>query len=232
MEEHMLMLQAENTNGLARSSCHPNGRPVSQSSFERVAVATSTTFTAPRDTEIFGEGEPVEHFYRVVSGAVRTYNVLIDGRRQIDAFALPGDFFGFSPDNIHMLSADAIVDSRICAIKRSSVMVRAESDTQLARQIWTMTGSELRRVQAHVLLLIKCARERVAAFLLDMAGRMPQGRQIELPMGRQDIADYLGLTIETVSRMLSELEKHGAIALPNSRHVIVRDRSVLATCAG
>ena len=95
-----------------------------------------------------------------------------------------------------------------------------------------MTGGELRRVQSHVLLLIKTAKERVAEFLLEMAARAPANEALELPMSRQDIADYLGLTIETVSRVLTDLEKSGAIALPNSRRVMLRNADALRRYGG
>jgi CRP-like cAMP-binding protein len=91
-----------------------------------------------------------------------------------------------------------------------------------------MTSRELRRVQDHVLLLIQTAQERVAGFLLEMANRVPAGNAVELPMSRQDIADYLGLTIETVSRMLTILEKSAAIELPSSRRIVLRNRSALS----
>jgi CRP/FNR family nitrogen fixation transcriptional regulator len=160
---------------------------------------------------------------------VRTYKVLVDGRRQICAFHLTGDFFGIEPEETHASSAETIVDSRVLPIKRSVALARAEHDKLLARQLWTIAGSELKRVHAHVLLLIKTAKERVAAFLLEMADRVPGDDGVELPMSRQDIADYLGLTIETVSRTLKDLERKGAISLPNSRRVVLRNRDALTT---
>lgn len=193
---------------------------------------TGATTEYARDVEIFGEGEPREYFYLVVEGAVRTYKVLVDGRRQICAFHLRGDYFGVGADDAHTCSAEAIVNCRVLAIKRRSVMAQAENDREVARQLWSLTGHELKRVQAHVLLLIKTAKERVAGFLLEMAERVPGNGEVELPMCRQDIADYLGLTIETVSRMLADLERRDAIALPNSRRVVLRDPAILASCCG
>jgi CRP/FNR family nitrogen fixation transcriptional regulator len=186
----------------------------------------------PRDVEIFGEGEPADRFYKVLHGAVRTYRILIDGRRQIASFNMPGDFFGLGPDETHAFSAEAVVDSKILVIRRSAVMAQAERDMDIARRVWGITGDELKQVQSHVLLLVKTAKERVAAFLLEMAARAPGDHQVELPMCRRDIADYLGLTIETISRMLADLERKGAIILPNSRRVILRNRSLLAAHSG
>jgi len=112
-------------------------------------------------------------------------------------------------------------------IKRSALIALADRDHDVARQLWTLTGSELRRVQGQILLLIKSAQERVAAFLLEMAERVPSGDAVDLPMSRQDIADYLGLTIETVSRTLTHLEHRAAIELPSSRRIVLRNRSAL-----
>jgi CRP/FNR family nitrogen fixation transcriptional regulator len=184
------------------------------------------------DVEVYGEGEPSEYFYMVVSGAVRIYKVLVDGRRQVCAFHLRGDIFGVEADESHAFSAETITDCKIVLIKRSAVIARAEWDKEVARQLQTIVGCELKRVQAHVLLLIKTAKERVAEFLLEMARRVPPNQEVELPMSRQDIADYLGLTIETVSRTLTGLEKRDAIYLPNSRRVVLRDRGVLEMCGG
>jgi CRP-like cAMP-binding protein len=158
---------------------------------------------------------------------VRTYKVLIDGRRQIGAFYLPGDIFGLDAGEEHLFSAEAVTAAKILVIKRSTVVALAAWDHEVARQMWTLTGRELQRAQNHILLLIKTAQERVASFLLEMAERMPFGDEVALPMGRQDIADYLGLTIETVSRMLTQFENESAIALPTCKRIVLRDRAVL-----
>jgi CRP-like cAMP-binding protein len=180
-----------------------------------------------RNGEIYGEGEPAEYVYKVVSGAVRTYKVLDDGRRQIGGFYLPGDIFGLETDDDHTFSAEAITDARVLLTKRSAVISLAARDSEMARQLWTVTARELHRMQSHVLLLIKTAQERVAGFLLEMAERVHSTEAVELPMTRQDIADYLGLTIETVSRTLTQLENTAAIALPTSRRIVLRNRAAL-----
>ena len=128
---------------------------------------------------------------------------------------------------MHTFSAEAIVNSKVLVIKRSTLVNLAARDNETARKLWTMTADELQRVQAHILLLIKTAQERVAGFLLEMASRVPVGNEIELPMSRQDIADYLGLTIETVSRTLTQLENTAAIAVPSSRRIVLRNRAAL-----
>jgi CRP/FNR family transcriptional regulator, nitrogen fixation regulation protein len=107
-------------------------------------------------------------------------------------------------------------------------MARAERERDLSQQLWTLTVRELQRVQQHSLVLIKNAEERVAGFLLEMASRCASGAAIELPMSRQDIADYLGLTIETVSRTFTQFVQSGVIALETSRRIKFRDRAALS----
>jgi CRP/FNR family nitrogen fixation transcriptional regulator len=183
--------------------------------------------TFGRNGEIYGEGEPADYVYKVVSGTVRTYKVLADGRRQIGSFHMPGDVFGLEFGEEHGFSAEAIGESKVLVVKRSALLALAARDSDVARQLWTLTGCELARVQEHILLLVKTAQERVAGFLLEMADRRPASDSVELPMSRQDIADYLGLTIETVSRTLTSLEHDAAIELPNSRRVVLRNRHAL-----
>jgi CRP/FNR family transcriptional regulator, nitrogen fixation regulation protein len=185
--------------------------------------------TYPRNAEIFGENEPAEYLYKVVSGSVRTYKILGDGRRQIGGFYLPGDIFGLEFADEHALSAEAISNAKVLVVKRSALNTQAGRDRLIAQQLFALTGRELHRVQDRILLLIKNARERVASFLLEMAERASENNTIELPMSRQDIADYLGLTIETVCRTLSALETASAIEVSaSSRRIVLRDRAALA----
>jgi len=181
-----------------------------------------------RNTEIFGEKEPADYAYRVISGSVRTYKILDDGRRQIGGFHLPGDIFGLLEfGDEHTFSADAITDTTVLVVKRKTLAVLAGRHPAIARELFTFTGRELRRVQDHVLLLLKTAQERVAGFLLEMAERTCAGNVVDLPMSRQDIADYLGLTIETVSRTLTGLESAAAIEVSTARRIVLRNRSAL-----
>ena len=180
-----------------------------------------------RDVQIFGQQEPAEYLYKVVSGAVRTLSLLRDGRRHVAAFYLAGDFFGYDGDNIHTLSAEAVCDAKILVIKRTVLAVLAEHDKDIADRLRDMTSGELARAQARVTLLIKNSSERVAVFLLEMADRSPKTKSIELLMSRGEIADHLGLTIETVSRSFAKLEATKAIARSGRHHVKVRNRAAL-----
>ena len=177
--------------------------------------------------EIYGEGEPVEYVYEVVQGAVRTVKVLSDGRRTIGGFYFAGDIFGLEEGNEHSLSAEAIVDSSVRVIKRRALIKMAGYDRELAQQLLGVTSREIARVHNHALMLIKTAQERVGSFLFEMGERIAIGDLVVLPMSRQDIADYLGVTIETVSRTFTILESTAAIGLPNARAVVLRDRLAL-----
>jgi CRP-like cAMP-binding protein len=199
---------------------------VNRSTMGSLVVGAVMSF--PRNAEIYGEGEIADNIYKVIRGGVRSYKMLTDGRRQIGAFYFPDDTFGLEVGNEHIFSAEALVGSRIMVIKRSTIEVLAERDNAVARQLWSLTSRELRRVQNHMMLLIKTALERVASFLLEMSERVPAGNAVDLPMSRQDIADYLGLTIETVSRTLTYLEGVAAIEVPTSRHIVLRNRAALS----
>src|SRR4029078_11181501 len=167
-----------------------------------------------KGTKIFGEAEPADSIYQVVEGAVRSHKLLSDGRRQIGAFHLPGDIFGLENGDFHRFTAEAIVDTTVRLVKRQSLERVAKTDPAVARSLLTMTTDNLKHVENHMLLLGRQnARERVAAFLLEMNGRVIAGSVIALPMDRRDIADYLGLALETVSRALSELQRGGFLKL-------------------
>lgn len=192
------------------------------------APISGVSMTFERNAEIYGEGESVDYVYKVLSGSVRAYKVLSDGRRQVTAFYLPGDVFGIESGSEHSCSAEAIDKAAILVARRSSVFATAESNSEVARHLWTITAAELRRSQNHALLLIKTAKERIAAFLLDMAERLTGKGFVELPMSRQDIADYLGLTIETVSRTLTHLSERSTIQFLASRRIVLRNPSQLS----
>jgi CRP-like cAMP-binding protein len=200
-----------------------SGRPLVEA-LELTGVAMSFA----RNEEIYGEDEPAEFVYLVKAGAVRTYKLLNDGRRQIGGFHLSGDIFGLEAGARHRFTAEAISDAQVVVVKRNALVALAARKPEFARELWTLTANELAHVQELMLTLgRKTAQERVAAFLLEMAGRSSVADAIELPMSRQDIADYLGLTIETVSRTLTQLENSHAIELPTSRRIVLRDKATL-----
>jgi CRP/FNR family nitrogen fixation transcriptional regulator len=200
-----------------------------QSSLANALRLMGAAISYGRNEEIYGEDEPSEFVYMVARGAIRTYKLLSDGRRQIAAFRLPGDIFGLEVGHSHVFTAEAIADSEVIVVKRGALMALAARDGAIARDMWAETARDLERAQDLLLLLgRKSAQERVATFLLEMADRVADGATIELPMSRQDIADYLGLTIETVSRTLSQMEHSRTIALPTCRRVELCNRNVLS----
>ncbi len=200
---------------------------VDAGSLDQTMRLMGATMSYPRNSEIFGENEPADYLYKIVSGGVRTYKILSDGRRQIGAFYLPGDIFGLEFAEAHTLSAEAMTDTKLLVFKRSALNALASRDVAVAKQLFALTGGELARAQDRIFLLIKSAQGRVASFLLEMAKRVSGGNTIELPMSRQDIADYLGLTIETVSRTLTSLEVASAIEVSTSRRIVLRNPTAL-----
>jgi CRP/FNR family nitrogen fixation transcriptional regulator len=176
------------------------------------SIVNLNEHTYKRGTEIFGEGEPAEYVYQVKNGSVRSYKLLADGRRQIGAFHLEGDLFGLTSGEFHRFTAEAIVTTTLRLLRRRSIEATARQDRALAGEMLKMTTQSLRHAEDHMLLLgRKDALERVAAFLVEMDQRMSGSERMTLPMTRRDIADYLGLTIETVSRALSKLRRDGAV---------------------
>ncbi len=185
----------------------------------------------PRNGEIFAEGETAGYVYKVVSGVVRVSKLLPDGRRQISAFHLPGDMFGFEIDEVHHDSAEAVVPVKVVAFRWQGLL-GAGAPANLVRELLARTMIGLRHTQDHLLLLgRKNALERLAAFLLEMADRSGSTEVLDLAMPRHDIADYLGLTLETVSRMFAELKEMGQIKLESARRVRVVDIDKLRAMA-
>jgi CRP/FNR family nitrogen fixation transcriptional regulator len=167
-------------------------------------------------TEIYAQGEKTQGVYQVVFGAVRVFRLLADGRRQISAFHLAGEVFGFESSTTHRFFAEAICATGMRAF-------RTATDVDISRDLLPLALTGLAKAQEHQLVLARqSASERLAAFLLDMAERQGGLEQFELPMSRLDIADYLGLTIETVSRTLTRFKSKGIVSLPSLRRVDIR----------
>ena len=181
-----------------------------------------------RDEAIFDEGDGVDSVYRVVSGGVRALRLLADGRRQIIGFHLPGDIFGLELGERRRGSAEALGETTLLIARRASL----GAEPGQAERLWRVSLAALERSQDHVLTLgRRSACERVASFLLDLAGRLGAGGHFELPMSRLDIADHLGLTIETVSRSLGQLQAGGLVRLDSCRRVrLPRPAALAALC--
>lgn len=174
------------------------------------------TVSVQREQEIHGQGEQASSCYRILSGCVRMVKLMEDGRRQIGEFLMAGDLLGFDALDTHDFAAEAVSHVVLRRYPRRMVDALAESNVGLARRLRDLTSVSLRTAHTRLLLLgRKTASERIATFLLEMAERLPQGRAhvLDLPMSRTDMADHLGLTIETVCRILAHLRRDGTVVI-------------------
>ncbi len=185
---------------------------------------------------LFHQGDEATHFYKVNSGVVMTFRLLADSQRQITGFCTAGDFLGLSSDDTHHDTAITVATSNVVSLTMADV----RADVELQRELFNQTCSQLEDAQNMMMTLSKkSAGEKVAAFLVMLAKRQKrqsaeesQELDINLPMSRLDIADYLGLTIETVSRRLTDLKCKGVIKLPSRHTAHICQLGQLETMAG
>jgi CRP/FNR family transcriptional regulator, anaerobic regulatory protein len=219
-------------------------RAVGAENLARLA-AVATCRRAEAGRALFEEGEPAEAVYTLTEGMLKLYKLMSDGRRQVVGFLLPGDFLGLAFGRGYAYTAEAVTPVVACRFARSRFMGLLEEFPALEKEVLTRTSTDLAAAQDQMLLLgRKTARERLASFLLRLAARERRAAAagcgaaaggadvVGLPMGRADIADHLGLTIETVSRTLTSLRKEGLIELPAVHEVVVRNPAGLARAAG
>ncbi|MGF1561284.1 MAG: helix-turn-helix domain-containing protein [Geminicoccaceae bacterium] len=193
--------------------------------------------TFRREQVIFVEGDETASMFQLLDGMVSLYRLLPDGRRQVIEFALPGDLLGFTPTGRHIHSAMAVSQCQIAAFSRAALDTAITRDPQLAKGMLENAYALLSKAHGQLMTLgRKSALERVASFLLDLSLRLGDAevpaREVALPMTRSDIADHLGLTIETVSRSFSKLKKEGVISLTGQHVAEIRDLPRLAELAG
>ncbi|UGA47111.1 helix-turn-helix domain-containing protein [Bradyrhizobium quebecense] len=195
----------------------------------------SSEFNYRKEAELFGEGEDAEYVYQIIFGAVRTYKLLPDGRRQINSFHLIGDMFGFENGATHRFTAEAIVETKVRIMRRRGLLDAMVNEPECMTNLLRLTTLNLEHAENHMLLLgRKSSLEKVAAFLIEMDDRLVHPDELTLPMGRRDIADYLGLKLETVSRALSTMRDRGILRFNEltHRHVVLMDREGLAKLDG
>jgi CRP/FNR family nitrogen fixation transcriptional regulator len=184
-----------------------------------------------RGQEICGQGRPAESWYFVIAGAARRCAIRADGRRQIIGLLLPGDFFGFTAFDEYDCTVEAIAEATVlAAYPRRRVELLADSDPKLARELRQLTFEAMSRLQAQLMTLGRItALEKVGSFILEMATRLSQGHPdtVALPVTRYDIADYLAVSVETVSRSLTDLKQRGVIRVSGTRTVKIMDRGAL-----
>jgi CRP/FNR family transcriptional regulator len=201
----------------------------------RLAAMAVGTHAAPGTTFI-QEGDSATHFFNISSGTVRMYKLLPDGRRQITGFAGIGHFLGLAVSDTYAFSAEAIGDVRYCKFSRARMRILLDDFPAMEKRLLEVASTELVAAQDQMLLLgRKTARERLASFLMlqSRQGTMCQAARprFTLPMSRGDIADYLGLTIETVSRTLTKLRSDGFIEIPSASEIAIRAPAALESLA-
>ena len=189
-----------------------------------------------RGEEIYGREDPAKHWYRLVSGMARKCALLADGRRQIVDFLLPGDFFGFVARHEHFFAVEAVIEGTVVVrYPRRSVELLADANPMVGQRIREVAFDAISRSQARMLILgSRSAAQKVASFLVEMAERLSDRAPdvVVLPMSRYDIADYLALSVETVSRALTDLKQRGVIALAGTHQVTIVDRVALEDWSG
>jgi CRP/FNR family transcriptional regulator len=191
-------------------------------------MAVSVLHKGQPGETLFTEGDDAQGVYEVVSGMLRLYKLLPDGRRQITGFLSAGQILGLAPEGIHVYSAEAITPVTLCRYARNGLDRLIDEVPGLARRLLAVASHELRAAQEQMLLLgRKAAGEKVASFLLLIADQQGTEDRVSVPMSRSDIADYLGLTTETVSRTFTKLKQEGFIALPTPYDVQILDRDRL-----
>lgn len=185
--------------------------------------------------QLIHEGDPAEDVFTITDGMLKLYKLMPDGRRQITGFMIPGDFVGLAYGHSYVYSAEAVVPTNACRFRRASLLERMAEHPELEHRLLGLASNELAAAQAQMLLLgRKSARERLASFLVGLAERrrMPEGDTMPLPMSRSDIADFLGLTIETVSRVFTAMRKDRLLSLPDKHSVQIIDLDALKDEAG
>jgi CRP-like cAMP-binding protein len=207
--------------------------PARQENAKDPLDAIGAVVSVKQGAELYAEGDPASYLYRVTAGVLRTCKLLPDGRRQIDDFLFPGDFFGLEGLGEHGFAAEAVTNASVVRYSRARLDLLAMDDARLCGRLLQLTLKRLGKAHGRVLLLgRKTAEEKLASFLLEMLDNASSRDAIDLPMSRTDIADYLGLTIETVSRTFSALKQEGVIALPSAHRIVVADRSALEELSG
>lgn len=208
-------------------------RPISARDPLDLLEQFGSTVSVLRDREIHGQGDDAAWCYRVISGCVRVVNLMEDGRRQISEFLMPGDTLGFDALATYDFAAEAVSDVVLRRYPRRMVEALAERNIALGRRLRDVIATSLRMAHTQLVLLgRKTASERISSFLLEMVERLPQARTnvLELPMSRTDMADHLGLTIETVCRVLAHLRRDGTIAIDRTS-ITIRNGAALQQMA-
>jgi CRP-like cAMP-binding protein len=181
-----------------------------------------------RNNIIACEGDPADYVFMVVDGVIRRCKTFQNGTRAIVAFHTPGELFGWTDESTHALSIEAATDALVLFFKRKVLMSAAARDHKVASFLLSVATTELRCIQAHSVRINQNAKGRIAGFLLDLSARTGETACVDLPMSHQDVADHLGLSIETVSRTITELVQACLVERASVRTINLINRSALA----
>jgi CRP-like cAMP-binding protein len=216
---------------------HPHGQEKSANGRAHPLAALDSFAVSSRygrGQEICSPTRPADAWFRVISGAARRCVVRADGRRQIVDLLLPEDFFGFTTHDEYEFAVEAVAEgTHVARYPRRRVEMLADSDPRIARELREVAFDTLARLQSQLLIIGRVtALEKVSSFLLEMEQRLsasPAHRMV-LPMSRYDIADYLAVSVETVSRSLTDLRQRGMITLAGTRQVNIVNHDALELC--
>jgi len=227
-----MMLQAATFSSIELHRPTQTGKPQSGKGAFAALDKAGTVLTVKRGETVFYEGDEADCYFKVVSGAVRSCRLLADGRRHIGAFFFAGDFIGINDEDSHLFTAEAVGDTMLIRYSRRSFDTLLWEKPELGRCLLRMVCHGLTAAHEQMLLLgRKTAQEKIASFLLMMADRGGEADHLVLPMTRADIGDYLGLTIETVSRAISQLKAQKVIALKSASEMAILNREALEELA-
>jgi CRP/FNR family nitrogen fixation transcriptional regulator len=216
------------------SSYRDGDAPVTLNDHLRTLHGYSTRHHYRRGETIFGEGEPADRVYKIIAGTVRLCRYSPGGRRHITDFALAGDLLGFLECSDQPMTAEAVEDVTLISYPRSCVDRLASSNPDIRARMMRHLSANLVEAQQQLFVLgCQSAKEKLASFLTRLAGRidLAPGETLDLPMGRQDIADHLGLTIETVCRTITALKNDGLLSVPSSHELVLKNMAALRTLA-
>lgn len=217
-----------------RSSHDDSDTPVTLNDHLRALHGYSTRHHYRRGETIFAEGEPANWVYKIIVGTVRLCRYTTSGRRHIADFLLAGDLLGFLERADQPMTAEAVEDVTLISYPRSCVDRLAASNPEIRTRVLCHLSENLMEAQNHLFVLgCQTAKERLASFLMRLADRidLTPGETLDLPMGRQDIADHLGMTVETVCRTISMLKNEGAVSVPSSHELVLKDMVALRSLA-
>jgi len=226
---NMVVAVQHTTNRARPSYLSPLPAPSTAATVAAGLDRVGTMTAIGRGRTLIVEGDPAEHVFKVVEGALRAVRLLPDGRRYITEFFLPGDYIGLAEGGVYSQSIEAVSEAKLAKYARRRFDAFLDADPRAGKHFFGLVCGELSAAQERLLLLgRKSAVERIATFLLATADRKSaDASHVELLMSRSDIADYLGLTNETVSRVLTQLRTDGVIETPSVNHVVFTDRDAL-----